>query len=427
MEGRTLKMRLRQGGLDETLQSLYGAARLEAARSRCTGVLEGFARTFGKEAEALFSAPGRTELGGNHTDHQHGRVLAAGVDLDILAAAAVNDSGVIRVQSEGYPLILVDLDRLTPVPGEENTTAALIRGVAARMKELGCPVGGVEAYMVSDVPGGSGLSSSAAFEVLTGTMLNGLFWGGRASAVEIAQIGQYAENVFFGKPCGLMDQTASSVGGVVAIDFADPSRPVVEQISLDLAAGGYALCMIDSGADHADLTDEYAAVTRELKAVCRHFGKEVLREVPEEDFLAQLPQVRRAAGDRGVLRAFHVYGENRRAAAEAQALREGDFDGFLRLVRESGRSSAMYLQNIVPTGAVEHQEMMTALALAERLLEGRGAVRVHGGGFAGTAQAFVPLENLEKFKTGMEAVLGKGSCCAVTIRPVGGVRLDGTM
>ena len=415
MEGQTLKMRLRQGGLDETLQSLYGAARLEAARSRCTGVLEGFARTFGKEAEALFSAPGRTELGGNHTDHQHGRVLAAGVDLDILAAAAVNDSGVIRVQSEGYPLILVDLDRLTPVPGEENTTAALIRGVAARMKELGCPVGGVEAYMVSDVPGGSGLSSSAAFEVLMGTMLNGLFWGGRASAVEIAQIGQYAENVFFGKPCGLMDQTASSVGGVVAIDFADPSRPVVEQISLDL------------GADHADLTDEYAAVTRELKAVCRHFGKEVLREVPEEDFLAQLPQVRRAAGDRGVLRAFHVYGENRRAAAEARALRAGDFDEFLRLVRESGRSSAMYLQNIVPTGAVEHQEMMTALALAERLLEGRGAVRVHGGGFAGTAQAFVPLESLEKFKTGMGAVLGEGSCCAVTIRPVGGVRLDGTM
>jgi len=424
MEGQTLKMRLRQGGLDETLQSLYGAARLEAARSRCAAVLEGFARTFGKEAEALFSAPGRTELGGNHTDHQHGRVLAAGVDLDILAAAAVNDSGVIRVQSEGYPLISVDLDRLTPVPGEENTTAALIRGVAARMKELGCPVSGVEAYMVSDVPGGSGLSSSAAFEVLTGTMLNGLFWGGRASAVEIAQIGQYAENVFFGKPCGLMDQTASSVGGVVAIDFADPSRPVVEQISLDLAAGGYALCIIDSGADHADLTDEYAAVTRELKAVCRHFGKEVLREVPEEDFLAQLPQVRRAAGDRGVLRAFHVYGENRRAAAEAQALREGDFDGFLRLVRESGRSSAMYLQNIVPTGAVEHQEMMTALALAERLLEGRGAVRVHGGGFAGTAQAFVPLELLERFKAGIEAALGAGSCHVVTIRPVGGVRLD---
>lgn len=424
MKGQTLKMRLRQGGLDEKLRGLYGAAGLEAAGRRCAGVLEGFAETFGKEAESLFSAPGRTELGGNHTDHQHGRVLAAAVDLDILAAAAVNDTRLIRVQSEGYPLIEVSLDRLEPVPGEENTTAALIRGVAARMSELGCPVGGVEAYMVSDVPGGSGLSSSAAFEVLMGTMLNGLFWGGRASAVEIAQIGQYAENVFFGKPCGLMDQTASAVGGVVAIDFADPAAPVVEQITLDLTTNGYALCIIDSGADHADLTDEYAAVTRELKAVCRCFGKEVLREVPEEDFLTSLPQVRHAAGDRGALRAFHIYAENRRAAEEARTLREGDFEGFLRLVRQSGRSSAMYLQNIVPTGAAEHQEMMVTLALAERLLEGRGAVRVHGGGFAGTAQAFVPLEILEKFKAGIESALGPGSCHVVTVRPVGGVRLD---
>lgn len=424
MKGQTLKMRLRQGGLDEKLRGLYGAAGLEAAGRRCAGVLEGFAETFGKEAESLFSAPGRTELGGNHTDHQHGRVLAAAVDLDILAAAAVNDTRLIRVQSEGYPLIEVSLDRLEPVPGEENTTAALIRGVAARMSELGCPVGGVEAYMVSDVPGGSGLSSSAAFEVLMGTMLSGLFWGGRASAVEIAQIGQYAENVFFGKPCGLMDQTASAVGGVVAIDFADPAAPVVEQITLDLTANGYALCIIDSGADHADLTDEYAAVTRELKAVCRCFGKEVLREVPEEDFLTSLPQVRHAAGDRGALRAFHIYAENRRAAEEARTLREGDFEGFLRLVRQSGRSSAMYLQNIVPTGAAEHQEMMVTLALAERLLEGRGAVRVHGGGFAGTAQAFVPLEILEKFKAGIESALGPGSCHVVTVRPVGGVRLD---
>ena len=423
MEGQTLKMRLRQGGLDETLQSLYGTAQLEAARSRCAGVLEGFARTFGKEAEALFSAPGRTELGGNHTDHQHGRVLAAGVDLDILAAAAVNDSGVIRVQSEGYPLISVDLDRLTPVPGEENTTAALIRGVAARMKELGCPVGGVEAYMISDVPGGSGLSSSAAFEVLTGTMLNGLFWGGRASAVEIAQIGQYAENVFFGKPCGLMDQTASSVGGVVAIDFADPSRPVVEQISLDLAAGGYALCIIDSGADHADLTDEYAAVPAELGAVCAHFGKKVLREVEEEDFYAALPLLRQKAGDRAVLRAVHIYDENRRVAGQVEALRRNDFGAFLDLVRASGLSSWRYLQNVVPAGYKAHQEVAVALSLAERLLGGRGACRVHGGGFAGTIQAFVPLDMLEGFKAEMERVLGAGMCHVLTIRPVGGVRL----
>ena len=293
------------------------------------------------------------------------------------------------------------------------------------MAALGCPLtnAGLDAYVISDVPGGSGLSSSAAFEVLIGTMLSDLFWEGKCSAVEIAQIGQYAENVFFGKPCGLMDQTASSVGGVVAIDFADTEHPVVDSIALDLHAQGYALCILDSGAGHADLTGEYAAITDELKAVCRYFDKEVLREVPEADFMAHLPQVRRSAGDRGVLRALHVYAENRRAAAQAQALRSGDFDGFLALVRESGRSSAMYLQNVVPTGSVEHQELMVTLALCEAILNGRGAVRVHGGGFGGTAQAYVPLDLLEEFKTRTEAVLGQGSCHVVTIRPVGGVRL----
>jgi len=419
----TLRERLEQGGLNETLQSLYGAAKLETAQSRCAGVLEGFAKTFGREAEALFSAPGRTELGGNHTDHQHGRVLAAGVDLDILAAAAVNDSGMIRVQSEGYPLISVDLERLTPVAGEENTTAALIRGVAARMREMGCPVGGVEAYVVSDVPGGSGLSSSAAFEVLIGTMLGGLFWDGRASAVEIAQIGQYAENVFFGKPCGLMDQTASSVGGVVAIDFADPANPVVEQIPLDLAATGHALCIIDSGADHADLTDEYAAVPGELKKICAHFGKRVLREVPEGEFYAALPALRKEAGDRAVLRAVHIYDENRRVEGQVAALRAGDFDRFLSLIRASGLSSWRYLQNVVPAGYKERQEVALALGLAERLLGGRGACRVHGGGFAGTIQAFVPLDMLDAFRTEMDRVLGAGMCHVLTIRPMGGVRL----
>ena len=419
----TLRERLEQGGLNETLQSLYGAAKLETAQSRCAGVLEGFAKTFGREAEALFSAPGRTELGGNHTDHQHGRVLAAGVDLDILAAAAVNDSGMIRVQSEGYPLISVDLERLTPVAGEENTTAALIRGVAARMREMGCPVGGVEAYVASDVPGGSGLSSSAAFEVLIGTMLGGLFWDGRASAVEIAQIGQYAENVFFGKPCGLMDQTASSVGGVVAIDFADPANPVVEQIPLDLAATGHALCIIDSGADHADLTDEYAAVPGELKKICAHFGKRVLREVPEGEFYAALPALRKEAGDRAVLRAVHIYDENRRVEGQVAALRAGDFDRFLSLIRASGLSSWRYLQNVVPAGYKERQEVALALGLAERLLGGRGACRVHGGGFAGTIQAFVPLDMLDAFRTEMDRVLGAGMCHVLTIRPMGGVRL----
>lgn len=256
-----------------------------------------------------------------------------------------------------------------------------------------------------------------------GTMLNELFWDGKCSAVEIAQIGQYAENVFFGKPCGLMDQTASSVGGVVAIDFADTDHPVVERIGLNLRKDGYALCILDSGAGHADLTDEYAAITDELKAVCRHFGKEYLRQVPWEDFLTQLPQVRREAGDRAALRAFHVYAENNRAAEQAKALQNGDFDGFLALVRASGASSAMYLQNVVPTGQTQKQELMLTIALAESLLGGRGAVRVHGGGFGGTAQAFVPLDLLEAFKAGTEAVLGAGSCHVVTIRPEGGVRL----
>ena len=254
-------------------------------------------------------------------------------------------------------------------------------------------------------------------------MLNSLFWDGSRSPVELAQIGQYAENVYFGKPCGLMDQMASSVGGVVAIDFARPEEPVVEQIALDLAANGHALCIIDSGAGHADLTAEYAAVTQELKAVCALFGKEVLRQLPEEEFLAALPKVRAAAGDRGALRAFHVYDENRRAAAQAQALARGDFPAFLELVRQSGDSSALYLQNVVPAGQARHQELLFTIALARRLLEGTGAVRVHGGGFGGTAQAFVPLDRLPAFRSGIEAVLGEGSCHIVSIRPVGGVKI----
>ena len=424
-EHRTLEARLAAGELDGTLVRLYGAPRLEAAHARCAGALDRYAKTFGSRPEALFSAPGRTELGGNHTDHQHGRVLAAAVDLDVLAAASPNQSGMIRVQSEGYPLLVVDLAELSPRPEEANTSAALIRGVAARLAALGCPLqgAGLDAYVVSNVPGGSGLSSSAAFEVLVGAMLSGLFWPGRCSPVEIAQIGQYAENVYFGKPCGLMDQTASSVGGVVAIDFADPARPQVEQIPLDFAATGHALCILDSGAGHADLTAEYAAITDELRAVCRCFGREVLREVPEEAFLAELPRVRGAAGDRAALRAFHFYAENRRAGEQAQALKNGDFDAFLALVRDSGRSSALYLQNVVPTGQTAHQELLLTIALCERILNGRGAVRVHGGGFGGTAQAFVPVDLLAEFQARTEAVLGAGSCHVLSIRPAGGVRL----
>ena len=420
-----LELQLQQAAFEQTLTRLYGPEGAERARSRCIEVTEGFHQTFDRPAQALFSAPGRTEIGGNHTDHQRGCVLAASVDLDILAAAAPTQSGVIRVLSQGYPMTEVDLRELTPRQDEVNTSAALIRGVASRMSEMGCDLHnrGLDVYMTSTVPKGSGLSSSAAYEVLIGTMLNELFWAGHCTPVELAQIGQYAENVFFGKPCGLMDQTASSVGGVVAIDFADTAHPAVERLDVDLHAYGYALCILDSGAGHEDLTDEYSAITDELRAVCRVFGKEVLREVPEEDFLAELPKVRKAAGDRAVNRAFHVYGENRRAQAEKEALRQGDFDRFLTLVRESGRSSAMYLQNIIPTGSVTAQELMVTIALCERILEGRGAVRVHGGGFGGTAQAFVPLDMLEKFKAATEAALGPGCCHVVMIRPAGGIKL----
>ena len=416
---------LEQLSFEETLIRLYGREGKDRAHTRCLEAAAGFRQAFGYSAQALFSAPGRTELGGNHTDHQRGCVLAAAVDLDILAAAAVTDSGAIRVLSQGYPMTEVSLRELTPQEGEKNTSAALIRGVASRMQEMGCALRGMglDVYMTSTVPKGSGLSSSAAFEVLLGTMLNELLWERHCTPVELAQIGQYAENMFFGKPCGLMDQTASSVGGVVAIDFADTVHPIVERLDVDLHTCGYALCILDSGAGHEDLTGEYSAITEELRAVCRVFGKEVLREVPEADFLAELPHVRKAVGDRAVNRAFHVYGENRRVREEVQALRSGDFQRFLTLVRESGRSSAMYLQNIIPTGSTAAQELMVTIALCERMLEGRGAVRVHGGGFGGTAQAFVPLDMLDGFRDRVEASLGRGCCHVVRIRPAGGIRL----
>ena len=415
--------KLKNGDLNPILTTLYGD--LSLATQRTMDVCASYTKTFGGAPQALFSAPGRTELGGNHTDHQHGRVLAAAINLDLLAAVTPNQSGMIRIQSQGYPLLVVDLRELSPKSEEINSSSALIRGVAARFAAMGCPLqnAGLDAYMVSNVPGGSGLSSSAAFEVLIGTMLNHLFFDNKCTPVELAQIGQYAENVFFGKPCGLMDQTASSVGGVVAIDFADTAHPVVTQVPLNFASTGHALCILDSGADHADLTDEYASITTELKTVCQIFGKDFLREVPEETFWANLPQVRQVAGDRATLRAIHVYGDTKRAFAQANALRNNDFEAFLGLVTSSGISSAQHLQNVVPTCATNHQELMITLALCEEILQDRGAVRVHGGGFGGTAQAFVPLDLLDTFRTQIEEVLGAGSCHVLSIRPLGGVRL----
>ena len=393
-------------------------------RQRKGALDAGFMAAFGCLPERYFSAPGRTEIGGNHTDHQRGRVLAAAVNLDTVAAVRVNGTDTIRILSEGYPLCEINVGQLTPVPEEINSTPALIRGVAARFVQLGCQVGGFDAYCMSTVLPGSGLSSSAAYEVLIGTIINSLFFDSKISQPEIAMIGQYAENVFFGKPCGLMDQTASAVGGLVTIDFAQKAHPDIRSVDFDFSTCGHALCIIDSGADHADLTDEYAAVPGELKCICDHFGKEVLTQVAEEDFYAAIPQLRRKCGDRAVLRGIHEYQENRRVTAQVAALENRDFEVFLKLVKESGHSSWMYLQNVIPAGYTEHQDMAVALALCEKYLAGRGAYRVHGGGFAGTVQAFVPFDLLDTFKTGMDQALGEGACHVLSIRPQGGVKME---
>lgn len=425
-----LLQELTAGTHDEVLAALYALdgtqASLDRAQERAAQVVRSFAEIFTPEEHAsvaLFSGPGRTEIGGNHTDHQHGHVLCGSVDLDMLACAAPNGKEVIRIHSQGYPTLEVELSSLLPRERERNTSAALVRGVAAKAAELGYPMSGFDAYVTSNVLSGSGLSSSAAYEVLVGNILNHFCCGGALDPIQIAKIGQYAENVYFGKPCGLMDQMASSVGNIITIDFASPAKPVVEPVAVDFSKAGLALCILDSGADHADLTDEYAAIPAECRAVAAVCGGEVLRDVPFETFLAKLPECRRQCGDRAVLRAFHVYADNDRVAKQVAALHDGDFDTFLCLVNESGRSSWEYLQNVIPAGYKEHQEVGVTIAAAKHLLGDKGAVRVHGGGFAGTVQAFVPVEMLDEFKAGMEAILGEGRCHVLSIRPEGGAVL----
>ena len=408
------------------LASLYCCSPEQTAAhaARYAAVLDGLEATFGAHTEAgLYSAPGRTEIGGNHTDHQHGRVLAGSVNIDMIAAAAPNDKNQLRVQSEGYDLCVIDLNDLEARKEEENTTASLLRGECAAFTQRGAKLAGLDVYISSNVPKGSGVSSSAAFEVLIGVILNDCFMTEKVSPIAIAQIGQWAENVYFGKPCGLMDQMASSVGNIITIDFASPAKPVVEPVAVDFSKAGLALCILDSGADHADLTDEYAAIPAECRAVAAVCGGEVLRDVPFETFLAKLPECRRQCGDRAVLRAFHVYADNDRVAKQVAALHDGDFGTFLSLVNESGCSSWEYLQNVIPAGYKEHQEVGVTIAAAKHLLGDKGAVRVHGGGFAGTVQAFVPVEMLDEFKAGMEAILGEGRCHVLSIRPEGGAVL----
>ena len=423
-----IKQALADGSYDPLLSRLYcrPAHRLTPFRDRFIRVMEGYKTTFRRDdstSVALFSAPGRTEIGGNHTDHQRGKVLTGSVDLDALACAAPNGTQTVNLYSEGYGLTSVDCGDLSPVKSEENTTPAIVRGILAKITELGYPVSGFDAYVISDVPGGSGLSSSACFEVLIGTVVNGLFCGGVLPMEEIAKIGQYAENVYFGKPSGLLDQMGCALGGIVTIDFKDKDRPIARPVDFDFGSAGYALCIVDTGADHAGLTGDYAAVPAEMRSVAAVFGKSVLSEVEEADFYAAIPEIRKKAGDRAVLRAVHYFNDCRRVDAQVAALESGDFSRFLTLVNESGKSSFTYLQNISTYRESTDQPVAVALAVAEHLLGGRGAARVHGGGFAGTIQAFVPLEMVPDFKAGMDALLGKDACRVTYIRPVGGCTL----
>lgn len=414
------------GACDTPLSALYALDgsknSLTASKKRASHVVQTFQDTFqpGDTPVSLFSSPGRTEIGGNHTDHQHGHVLCGSVDMDMLCCAAPNGTSIIHIYSEGYHPFQVDLNHLDPVRGEEGSSAALTRGVAAGIAALGHPVGGFDAFISSNVPAGSGLSSSAAYEVLIGNILNHYFCNDSLDPIQIAKIGQYAENFYFGKPCGLMDQMGASVGGAIALDFSDSISPAVKKIDYDFTQSGHVLCIVDTGSCHADLTEDYAEITREMGNIANHFGKKVLHEVSETEFRAAIPSLRVRCGDRAVLRALHFYNDDRMAVQEAQALEQKDFTRFLALVNASGLSSSLQLQNTWSISDPKHQAIPLALAIGRELLDGSGAIRVHGGGFAGTIQAFVPLEKLELFQSGMEKLLGAGKCHVVHIRPMGG-------
>ena len=408
------------------LSEIYPAASEQSQRARYEKALASFSEFFGITADGarIFSAPGRTEVGGNHTDHNHGKVLAASVNLDVIAIVQPTDDGKITVKSEGFPVDEIDLSVLDVVPDEKNSSASLIRGVAAGFKNEGYHIGGFKAYTISNVLKGSGLSSSAAFEVLIGTILSGIYNGGAISPVKIAQIAQYAENVYFGKPSGLMDQMASSVGGFVAIDFKNTQAPIIENIPVDFTSFGHALCIIDTKADHADLTDEYAAIPREMKAIAEYFSVGCLREIARADVILNINILRQKYGDRAVLRALHFFEENERVDKLVHSLKCGNFNDFLSSINESGNSSYKYLQNIFAVSDHTHQAVGIALNVAEHALTRKGACRVHGGGFAGTIQAFVPLDLLQQFKLDIEKVFGADSCHVLSIRPFGGTEVD---
>lgn len=416
------RTQLKKGTYNDRLEEIYVDSAMVAYHvDRYIGALDKFKDLFGEKEVEIYSAPGRSEVSGNHTDHQHGHVLATSINLDAIGVVAPTDDMVIHLVSGEYPLLKINLTDLDIRDAEKESTAALIRGVAAGLKERGFEIGGFEAYITSDVLMGAGMSSSAAFESLIGTILSGLYNEMKVPPVEIAKIGQYAENVYFGKPCGLMDQMACSVGGLVYIDFKNVEEPIIKQVPSDFEGRAYSLCIIDTKGSHADLTDDYAAIPVEMKQVAGFFGKGLLRQVPKDDFFAHIAQIRETISDRAVLRAMHFYTEQDRVQRAVLALEADDFEGFLKVIKESGDSSSKMLQNIYSTKDVHTQNVNVALSASEYFLGENGVCRVHGGGFAGTIQAFVKNDAVQQYKKQIEAIFGEGTCHVLKIRPYGGI------
>ena len=416
---------INDGAYDENLKAVYVTDKaVEEQKPRYVETLNDFGELFGYDREVnIMSAPGRTEVCGNHTDHNNGKVLAASINLDAIAVVSKNDDNIIRVKSKGHKMNVVDLDDLVPNEANFGSSTTLVQGVAATIKNLGYAVAGFDACTTSDVMGGSGLSSSAAFEVLLGSILSYMFNDGKISPVEIAKVAQYSENVFFGKPCGLLDQMASSVGTFVTIDFKSTKDPVIKKIDFDFSKSGHSLCIVDTHGNHSDLTDDYAAVRAEMESVAQALGKNVLREVSYEEFFAALPELTGRVNDRAILRAIHFFNENKRVEKAVECLESNDFEGFKQVIIDSGRSSFMLNQNVYTPKNPTEQKLSLALAISKELLDGKGAWRVHGGGFAGTIQAFVPNDMLDEYKKTIEGVFGEGSCHVLIIRPVGGTQV----
>lgn len=413
-----------EGKYQKLLKDIYVDENvLEYQKERYIKALENFETLYGEKEIEIYSAPGRSEVGGNHTDHQYGKVLATSINLDAIAIVAKTEDETVTIKSEGYEKFEVNLSSLEPKEGEEGTSESLTRGVASRLKEEGYEIGGFEAYITSDVLNGAGMSSSAAFEVLLGNIFSGLYNDMKIDEVLIAQVGQYAENVFFGKPCGLMDQMASAVGGLINIDFEDPKNPIVKQVDVDFETYGHSLCIVDTKGSHADLTDDYAAIPEEMKKVANFFDEDVLRKVDKNEFYLNLPKIREILGDRAVLRAMHLFEENKRVDEQVKALEDGDFETFKKLIKASGDSSFKYLQNVYSNHELQNQSMSIGLAISDVALGDKGVSRVHGGGFAGTIQAFVPNDIVGMYKETIENVFGEGACHILKVRKYGGIKV----